>query len=180
VENYGTLTNGRLINAGPTVDQLKYSGFALNGGATQLVITNEFNSFSGLSLGATVGGANFFFGGDSATITFPTPVTAVGMFFNVNLDSGNYGFTDSNSDSATTASATYDTSTFVFAGLTSTTPFTSIAFFSDDLAAGSYNITELEATSALASTPEPGSAQLLIAAGLLLLAGGKYRRRSMA
>ena len=31
VENYGTLTNGQLINPGTTVDQLTYSNFVLTG-----------------------------------------------------------------------------------------------------------------------------------------------------
>jgi hypothetical protein len=54
------------------------------------IITSEFNSFSGLSLGGNQsGGSQFFFGGDSVTVTFPKAVNAVGVFFNVNANSGN-------------------------------------------------------------------------------------------
>ena len=178
VENYGTLTNGQLISSGSTVDQLTYSAFVLTGGATQLDITNEFNSFSGLSLGAAHGGFTFFFGGERATITFPSAVNAIGIFFNVNLNSGNYGFTDSNSDSVSAPSTSYDTNTFVFAGLTSTTPFTSVSFFSTDASLGSFNIPEVEAPTLQSSTvPEPASAPLLLAAGFALLVWQACLRR---
>src|SRR6516225_1869777 len=80
------------------------------------IITNLFNSFSGLSLGGNQsGGAQFFFGGDSFTVTFPSPINAIGAFFNVNLNSGNFVLATA-AGSATTGSATYDTSTFVFDG----------------------------------------------------------------
>jgi hypothetical protein len=175
-ENYGTLTNGQLISSGATIDGLTYSGFVLTGGATQLDITNSFNSFSGLSLGASHTGATFFFGGEGATITFGAPVTAFGMFFNVNQNSGNYGFTSS-SGSASTGSAAYDTSTFVFAGLTSTTPFSSISFSSTDTSLGSFNVPEVLLGSA-GAVPEPSTVGVTLG-GLAMLALGALRRRAV-
>ncbi len=63
------------------------------------------------------------------TVTFAAPVNAFGLFFNVNLNSGDYGFSTS-LGTATTGSTNYDINSFVFAGLLSTnTQFTSATFF---------------------------------------------------
>jgi hypothetical protein len=179
IENYSGIPNGTLINAGDTVDGLTYTAFipgpagTLQGG----IIQNIFNSFSGVSLGGNQStGAEFFFGGDSVTVSFATPVNAFGLFFNVNPNSGDYGFTTS-VGSATTGSATYDTSTFVFAGLVSTdTKFTSATFFSTDTALGSYNIPEI----ITASVPEPATLTLSLVSLTLLGGAGiaQSRRRS--
>jgi hypothetical protein len=180
VENYSGFTAGTLINAGDTFDGLTYSAFTPGPSGTLLggIITNQFNNFSGLSLGGNQStGAQFFFGGDSATVTFATPVNAFALFFNVNLNSGNYGFTTS-VGSATTGSASYDTDTFVFAGLVSTTLFTSATFFSTDDALGSYNIPEI----ITATVPEPST----LALGFLSMAilggavAGRGRRAATA
>jgi hypothetical protein len=121
------------------------------------IITNVFNSFTGESLGGLQsGGAQFFFGQDSFAITLPTAVTAFGAFFNVNLNSGNYTISTP-VGGASTGSSSYDTNTFVFAGLTSTTPFQTITLASTDAALGSYNIPELEfGAGPVAAVPEPG------------------------
>ena len=67
-----------------------------------------------------------------------------GIFYNVNANSGTFGILTS-AGNASTSSASYDTSTFVFAGLISTTPFTSAEIFSNSGGAGtaSYNIPEI-------------------------------------
>jgi hypothetical protein len=177
VENYGTgFTAGELISNGSTFHGLTYqfkTTSTLSGG----VISNQFNSFSGLSLGGNQsnGAAQFFFDGDQFTVTFAQPVYAVGLFFNVNANSGNFGLTTS-AGSAVTGSAAYDTSTFVFAGGISTTPFTSAIFFSDSGGAGtaSYNVPEITFSSIV---PEPSSLTLCGIAGTLTLAIARVRRR---
>ncbi len=180
-ENYSTFTNGQDISSGFSANGFTYSAFVLTNGATALDITNKYNSISGLSLGAdhTALGSNetFFFGGEGATITFSKPVTAFGMFFNVNLDSGTYGFC-SIVECASTGSASYDTGTFVFAGLTSSTPFSSITFDSTG-ADASYNVPELLATTSTSATPEPSSS-LLFGIGLvaLLVSVARSKRRA--
>ena len=140
-----------------------------------LDITNLYNSVSGLSLGVDhtgiSSGDTYFFATEGATLTFSSPISAFGMFFNVNLNSGSYGFTTS-AGSATTGSASDDTSTFVFAGIVSTTPFTSVTFSSTGDVA-SYNVAELLATSAV---PEPTTFGLGIAGGLLFMARKFVRR----
>jgi hypothetical protein len=186
VENFGTLTNGQDISSGSTVDGLTYSGLVLTDGAADLDITNQFDTISGNDLGAdhTASGSadTYFLSGEGATITFPEAVTAVGMYFDVNLDSANsFGFTDSNGDSASVTSSSYETNTFVFAGLTSTTPFNSITFSSSGDSNAIYLVPEIEASAqqvgpAFVATPEPGSAQLLFG-GIALLAVGLFGRR---
>jgi hypothetical protein len=176
VENYSTGIAGETIASGGTFNGLTYA-FSAGPSGTLLggIITNQFNSFSGLSLGGNQsGGAQFFFGGDSFTVTFPNPINAIGAFFNVNLNSGNY-MLGTAVGSVSTGSAIYDTSTFVFDGLISTTPFTTATFSSTNVSLGSFNIPEIEFGAAgMQAVPEPSSLTLLCAA---LAAGSLTIRR---
>src|SRR3954470_10943832 len=130
VEDYSTFSNDQVITPGSTFNGITYTSFNLVIGDTEGVITNQFNSFSGLSLGANhhIGG-HFFFEGDSFVIDF-APMYAIGVFYNVNPSSGTFGLSTP-VGSASTGSAAYDISSFVFAGLISTTPFTTATIFSD-------------------------------------------------
>ncbi|WP_145952228.1 PEP-CTERM sorting domain-containing protein [Paludisphaera borealis] len=166
-----------MINAGDSFNGLTYSAFTAGPSGTLLGgdITSLYNSFSGLSLGGRQsGGAQFFFGGDSFTVTFATPVNAFGIFFNVNPNSGNYGISTSVGN-AVTGSASYDTSTFVFAGLISTTSFSSATIYSTDARLGSYNIPEIVTASAPA-VPEP-SALVMGLLGMVSMGGAVLRSR---
>jgi hypothetical protein len=176
VEDYGAFSAGVLINPGTTLDGITYDAFNLQGLGTQGVITNQFNSFSGVSLGGwQSGGAHeFFFDGNSIDISF-APAFAIGVFFNVNANSGNFGIHTSIGD-ATTGSASYDTSSFVFVGLISTDAFTSAELFSNSGGAGtaSFNIPAI--IRAEAPAPEPAS-MTVTALGVGLLAAFLRRRR---
>ena len=180
-ENYSGFTNGQDLASGFTSDGVTYSGFVLTSGATLLDITNQYDSISGLSLGAdhtaALGAAfTYFLGGEGATLTFAVPVYAFGMFFNANLNSGTYGFTSS-VGSASTDSVAWDTSTFVFAGLISTTPFSSITFSSTGGAAV-YNVPELLG-STTSAVPEPATiGREGLPYGGLLLAARKFTGRN--
>ena len=173
-ETYATGTNGQTIANGGVFDTLIYNfSTGTNTVATLLngIITNEFNSFSGLSLGGQQStGQRFFFGGNSVTVTFPTPVLDVGVFFNVNQNSGTYTLT-SPVGSVSTDSATFDTSTFVFDGIVSTTPFTNVTFASTNINLGSFNIPEIE-FGPTTGIPEPATFVLFgtALAGLGILA----------
>jgi len=167
-ETYATGTNGQTIANGGQFDTLTYNfSTGTDPFATLLggIITNEFNSFSGLSLGGQQStGQHFFFGGNSVTVTFPTPALEVGVFFNVNQNSGTFTLTAS-VGSVSTNSATFDTSTFVFAGIVSTTPFNNITFASTDVNLGSFNIPEIEfGPAATPAIPEPATFALLVTA----------------
>jgi PEP-CTERM motif len=170
IEDYSTTTAGQLVADGSTLNGLTYSfstGAGLGG-----VITDMYNSFTGLSLAAKqvsgpLNSSDFFFGGNSVTITFPSPVTAVGIFANVNPNSGTYTLSAA-PGTATTGSATYDTNSFVFVGFTDVTPFLSATFTSNDASLGSYNIPEIIYGTAL-PVPEPASL-MIFATGLVGLA----------
>jgi hypothetical protein len=175
IEQYASGTAGQLIPSGGTFDGLTYSttGAGLFGTLNGSIITNEFNSFSGLSLGGNQsGGQQFFFGGDSVTVTFPKAIYAVGVFFNVNPNSGNYDLNTPVGD-VSTGSASFDTDTFVFDGITSGTPFSSITLVSEDTSLGSYNIPEIE----FAVTPLPATLPLFATGlGALGLFGWRKKR----
>jgi hypothetical protein len=160
VENYAAGTAGQIIANPGSFNGLSYS-FT---GPIDGIITDQFDSFSGLSLGGNQsGGAQFFFAGDSVTVTFPKPVTAAAAFFNVNLNSGDFNLNTGVGD-VSTDSTIYDTSTFVFDGITSTTPFSSITLISSNNFIASYNIPEIEFVTA---TPVPVPAALpLFTSGL--------------
>jgi hypothetical protein len=179
VENYSTGLAGQLISNGGTFDGLTYSFIAgpsatLTGG----IITNQFNSFSGLSLGGNQStGAQFFFGGDGVTITFANPINAVGVFFNVNLNSGNYDL-QSLVGTAAVGSASYDTSTFVFDGLISSTAFSSITLVSTSATLGVYNVPEIEfGASPTQTVPEPVTVSIFVTG---LVGAAALRRRKKA
>ena len=177
VEDYSpsTFTAGELILPGSTFDGITYASFNIFPGSTDGLISSQFNSFSGLSLGADQdnGAAQFFFDGNSFVIDFAA-TNAIGVFYNVNASSGTFGISTPVGD-ATTGSASYVTSTFVFAGLISTTPFTTATIFSDSGGAGtaSYNIPEIILTQA----PEPASLTVT-ALGAGLLAAFLRRRKA--
>lgn len=185
VENYSGGTAGQLIADGSSFDTLTYNfisrpgGNTLNGG----IITNQLNDFSGLSLGGNQStGDQFFYGGDSVTVTFAAPVTAVGIFFNVNPQSGNYDLNtpagDVSTSPGTGSTPVYDTNTFVFDGIVSTTPFSTFTVVSDDISLGSYNIPEIEYVTA---TPIPATLPLLAAGlGVMGLLGWGRRRKTTA
>lgn len=174
-EDYASGVAGETIANGATFDGLTYSFTAgpvgtLQGG----IITDQFNSLTGLSLGGNQSnGAQFFFGGDSVTISFPSPISAVGVFFNVNLNSGGYEL-DTPVGSVTTDSTVYDSNTFVFDGLISSTPFQTITFFSNDTL-GSYNIPDIVVGVAVPPVPEPSSLAMLF--GPVLAVFGIMQRR---
>jgi len=160
--------DGQDIASGQSFNGITYSNFT--GGYANADITAQYNSFSGLSLGADNTALysdptqTFFTGGEGITLTFSAPVVAAGVYFNVNPNTGNYGFTTNLGGSAVTGSAAYDTNTFVFAGITSDSPFTSVTLYG----ASSYNIPEVTA-----ATPEPSYYVLL---GMGLAAVGLARR----
>jgi len=177
-EDYATFTAGTLINPGSTFNGITYTSFNLGALGTQGFISNQFNSFTGVSLGANQnnGAAEFFFDGNSFDITF-APTLAIGVFFNVNLNSGTFGITTS-AGTVTNNGSTYDTSTFVFAGLVSDTPFTSAHIFSDSRGNGtaSFNIPEIILGQNAQASPEPGSIALTALGAGLLTAFARRRK----
>ncbi len=171
VENYGSYSAGDLIADGGTLGALSYSfdtGAGLGG-----VITNLYNSFTGNSLAAKQGagplaGTDFFYANEGFTVTLPFAVTALGIFSNTNLPV-DMTLTTSGGDTFTYTLGAYDTSTFGFIGITSSTPFTSATFHST-----TFNIPAIEYGAAIPSVPEPAAWAIMLVgfAGI----GGSLRR----
>jgi hypothetical protein len=176
-DDYGSYSAGTLVPSGSTLGTLTYSFSTASGLGG--VVTNLYDSFSGNSLAAKqVSGpldiSDFFLPNESFTVTFPTPVTAVGIFSNVNLPLSSEISTTSG-DTGSINYTVYDTLTFTFLGFTSTTPFTSATFSSTS----PFNIPMIEyGAAAVAAIPEPSTwAMMLIGFAGLGLAG--YRRAKL-
>jgi hypothetical protein len=176
VENYGSYSAGTLVPEASTLGALTYSFSTASGLGG--IITNDYNALSGsgTSLAAKqVAGplstSDFFFPNESFTVTFASPVTAVGIFSNTSLPVSET-LTTSSGSAAIIASNTYDTPTFEFLGFQSTTPFTS-ATFTGSL---SFNIAEIEFQ---VGVPEP-STWLMMILGFAGVGFMAYRRRNLS
>ncbi|MBN8988325.1 MAG: PEP-CTERM sorting domain-containing protein [Rhizobiales bacterium] len=170
VENYGSYSAGTLVPSGSTLGGLTYSFNTASGLGG--IITNQFNSFTGTSLGASQNGAQFFFGNEGFTVTFASAVTAFGLFANVNLGTS-FVLSTTAGSLAQTINA-YDTSTFGFFGITSATPFSSATFTSQN-AISTFNIPEIEFR--VAAVPEPSTWAMMIL-GFVGVGFMAYRRKS--
>lgn len=188
-EGYETPPLNTLISNGTTLDGLTYSGLPVG---VQGRIDSIYNKFGGQSLAASRASnttTSFFFGGDSLTVTFASPVTAVGIFFNANTStaSTNGDFFIQTPVGTANTGAAYDQSTFYFAGLISNTAFTTATFGSSTARNGAitFNVDNLTyRISAPAAVPEPSPALTFAVAGLglggLVLAARRKKARAVA
>lgn len=106
------------------------------------------------------GEGDFFFNPESFTTQFSTPITAVGIFFNVfeSEDVSDYMFINTPVGQAFTGGPVADTGTFFFAGLISTEPFSGAIFGSTVDAPSGWNADNL----IMAPIPEPTALACLV------------------
>lgn len=184
IEDFSGAQANQVIPSGTTLNNITYGPLSLTGGASQLIITDLYDNFSGLTLGVDHTGGDpfsaltYFFGNEGATLTFNTPVYAVGVYYNVNQNSGSFAVATSMAV-AMTGSAVFDTPDhdFVFAGIVSDTPFSQANIYSVGTVA-SYNVAEIiVVTGAPTGVPEP-STWLLCGIGISVLSLWRLRRRS--
>jgi len=170
-EGYETPPPNTLISNGTTLDGLTYSGLPVG---VQGRIDNTYFNFGSQSLAASRPSnpiANFFRGGESFTVTFAAPMTAVGIFFNANNSAASVNgdfFIQTPVGTANTGAA-YDQTTFYFAGLISNTPFTTATFGSSSANNGA-NVFNADNLTYRPSAPVP-EASTTVSLGLLLLLG---------
>ncbi len=137
-------------------------------------IDDTFNRIENASLSAerdgNSGTPDFFFPGDSFSVSFSQAVTAVGIFFNANLTPSTSDlFVQTSVGTATTGGSTYDFGTLFFAGLISDTPFTN-ATFGSVIGGSSFNVDNLT----YAPVPEPLT---MLGAGTALGFGAFFKKK---
>ena len=169
-ETFETLPLGLTLNSGDTVHGITYLAFP---SSTCGMVSNTFNTIDSqaLELGC---GQEFFFPGDSLTVQFASPVTAVGIFFNAGDHPFGPMFIQTDQGTA------FDNNipqffSFYFAGLVSDTPFLTATFGSDPN--GSAFTLDNLSYAPVTATPEPNE---VIALSACLLAAFLWRRRSRA
>lgn len=179
------------IAQGGTADGITFT-YNIDGGPGSLAIVNLFDTTSGTNyLGSDDPTTGALFPGDSVTMTFSSPVNALGFFI---ISAGPYSdgdFTLTSSTATATNSSTLETTLpdggqVIFLGITSTADFNSatISLGSSAFELGNIDdITTAEGSSNYGggggntSVPEPSSWALL-ALGLAICALGARRTRS--
>jgi hypothetical protein len=149
IEGWETYALNSTIANGATLNGVTYNAFP---GGTLGRIDSQYNHFGTQSLAlrrASDSNPNksFFNPGDLLSISFAKPVYAIGIFFNANFTRpGSLGLLNTPVGTVMTGGATYDVTTFYFAGLISTVPFTTATIGSNTKRSSSFNLDNLTFT----------------------------------
>jgi|SRR6267154_599775 len=166
---FDDLAAGTIISQGGTADNITFN-YSIAGGTGNLAITNLFDTTSSPNyLGSDDQTTGAFFAGDSITMSFASPIRALGMFIILASDSAAGDFTlDIGSAQASSSGVVQqtllDNGQVLFLGITGQTDFTSATISLDSNAGYLWNLDDIVS----APTPEPGTLTL-IATGLALL-----------
>jgi hypothetical protein len=178
IEGWDTYALNSTIANGTTLNGVTYNAFP---GGTLGRIDNQFNHFGTDSLALRRASdpnpnKSFFNPGDVLSISFAKPIYVLGIFFNANFTNvGSLGILTTPIGTVTTGGPTYDTGTFYFAGVISTTPFTSATIGSNTKRSSSFNLDNLTFSS---SVPDRlGFLTPAFVLGSLCALGFRIRRR---
>ena len=182
-EGYETYPIDGTIAPGTTLNGITYTAFPLSSDGVNSTlgrIDNLYGRIGSAGLGLQDGGdaTSFFFPGESMTVTFASPVFAVGIFFNVVPSPAGSLFVQTPVGTTAAGGPTFDQGTLYFAGLISDTPFATATVGGTADAAGGFTLDDLTYTNALPPgvfTPVPPTL-LAAVAGVGLLA--RFRRRA--
>jgi PEP-CTERM motif len=151
-------------------------------GTAQLQIVNLFDTTSPSNyLGSDDPGTGAFFDGDTVTMSFASPVTALGMY--IVFGPGPFGSDDftlsstpaSASNSGVLETTLEDGGQVLFLGITSSTPFSSATINLNSQNGELWNLDDITtAQGATAPTPEP--ATLALVGGALALCARRFRK----
>jgi hypothetical protein len=179
------------IALGGTMDGITFT-YNINGGAGSLAIVNLFDTTSGTNyLGSDDPTTGALFPGDSVTMTFSSPVNALGFFI---ISAGPYSdgdFTLTSSTATATNSSTLETTLpdggqVIFLGITSTGDFNSATISLGPSAFELGNIDDITTAEGTTNSgggggttpaPEPDT-WVLLALGLAICARGARKTRS--
>jgi hypothetical protein len=160
IERFESVPVDTLIPSGSFFNGLQYFFPTSTSGRIDDAFSRVGASSLALERDGDIATDDFFFPGDVLTVTFPTPIRALGIFFNI-------GVSPAGSISITTPVGTalngpdYDLSTLYFVGLISDTPFGSATFSSLSTISG-WNVDELTWEAAGTAVPEPSVAVALL------------------
>ena len=173
VEGYESLPLDTVLGPGETINGVTYTTWSAGFGG---LIGNNFANIGTRSLYLERDGlpgegeADYFFPGDTFSVAFDKPVTAIGMFFNVvpgpDLE---FMFIQTPVGTVSTGGFNPDMGTFFFAGLISDVPFDTATIGSTFDAPSGWNADNL----IFAPIPSPAVLALFGAAGLFI----RRRRR---
>lgn len=178
-ENYAvnfTIANGTVLNG------VRYDSFP---GGTMGRIDNSFNHFGAQSLALRRPSdpnpnKSFFNPGETLSLSFITPIYAMGIFFNANFTkAGSLGILTTPVGTVTTGGTPYDISTFYFAGLISDVPFSTVSIGSNSKSSSSYNLDNLTFTSAAAVPDRLGFLTPALVFGALCAFGYRFHQRQV-
>jgi hypothetical protein len=173
-EGYESFPINSTISSGTTLNGITYSSFPTGTIGRIDDIYNKLGNAS-LALQRGVDSTSFFFPGESFSVAFAAPVSAIGIFFNANIAPTNSLFIQTAEGTARTGGATYDTGTLYFAGLISDTTFTT-ATIGGLLAGSTFNVDNLTLAQAT-NVPEPSSLPLHFVGIVAVLRYCWHRRR---
>jgi hypothetical protein len=165
--NFDALTAGTVIPQGGTADGITFN-YSVVGGTGNLMVSNMFDTTSPLNyLGSDDPTTNAFFPADSITMSFASPINALGMYIILGGTPAADDFTLSAGSATASSSAVIqqvlgDGGQVLFLGLTDTTGFSSATISLNGSAGEIWNLDDVvSATAPTSTTPEPGSLMLL-------------------
>ena len=172
-ETYEGLPLNFLIAPGSTVDGITYASFPPGAEGR---IDNIFVGLGNQGLALQRGNEDpndtgFFFPGDSMTVTFPSPIDAIGIFINVG-PSPVGSLTVTTTAGSAGNGASYDVATLFFIGLISDTTFSGATFAGDSSVTTGFTFDNLTYA---APIPEPMSV-ILVTTGLVTLVTRRRRK----
>jgi len=164
---FDDLAAGTIISEGGTADGITFH-YSPAVGTANLAISNLFDTTSSPNyLGSDDPTTGAFFAGDSITMSFASPIRALGMFIILASDSAAGDFTlDIGSAQASSSGVVQQTllgGQVLFLGITGQTDFSSATISLDSHAGYIWNVDDIVS----APTPEPGTLTLM-ATGLAL------------
>jgi hypothetical protein len=156
--NFDSDTVGNIAQGG-TVDGIQFT-YTVDGGAENLAVQNLFDTTSGTNyLGSNDPGTGALFPGDTFTMSFSTPINAVGFF----IIGGPYTAGDFTLSSSTAMGTNSDVleetlgdgGQVIFLGIASNSDFSSATITLDPSAGELWNVDDITTAAGSIGTPRP-------------------------